>query len=127
MFSNYEQIEYDGIARYNGESWCVYMTQSRACNGHSWKRALEAHLHQWREVVEPCKDYREKYCIQMDVTGVSSEKFTYRESGCVENNSKAALWTAICNRCNRQAEIKAKTRRSKCCESIAKENCVAVA
>ena len=60
----------------------------------------------------------------MDVTGVSSEDFTYRESGCVENNAKSC--TLDCNNAidaTGEAEIKAKTREDqKCCESIAR-NC----
>ncbi|MEK6863799.1 MAG: hypothetical protein AABX27_00735, partial [Nanoarchaeota archaeon] len=54
--SNYEQIEYDGIARYNGESWCVYDTKPGPAMDTVGSRHWRHICINGEEIVEPCKD-----------------------------------------------------------------------
>ena len=61
------------------------------------------------EIVEPCKDYREEYCTQMDITGVSSEDLTYREAGCVINTGKSC--STECNTA-KEADTRSRTGSS---------------
>lgn len=117
--SNYEQIGYDGAGRYNGESWCVYNSKPGpgldTVGSRHWRHICV----NGEEIVEPCKDYREEYCTQMDVKNVPPESRQYREAGCVPNKAKSC--TTECNTAKEaesDAELRAATRKDKkCCES----------
>ncbi|MDD4878722.1 MAG: hypothetical protein PHO02_06865 [Candidatus Nanoarchaeia archaeon] len=123
--SNYEQIEYDGVSRYNGESWCVYDSKPGPSSDTVGSRHWRHICINGEEVVEPCKDYREEYCTQMDVEGVPPDYVNYRESACVPN--KAESCTLECNTAKEaegDAELRSATRADqKCCEST-KRSCV---
>lgn len=119
----YDNIDYSGVSRMNGESWCVY--DSKVGSG-----ADTVGSRQWRhicingvETVEPCKDFREEYCIQADADNYDGK--VYREAKCNLNRADDCV-----NKCNTANEIeedsmekRAATRADrKCCSDPAK-NC----
>ncbi|MDI6737366.1 MAG: hypothetical protein QME12_02505 [Nanoarchaeota archaeon] len=122
--SNYEQINYDdGVNRYNGESWCIYDSKPGPALDTVGSRHWRHICINGEEIVEPCKDFREEYCMQMDVKGVDPYDYSYRESGCIKND--AITCTMDCNTAKeaaREYEIIAKTRSDKsCCESSSRD------
>lgn len=120
--SNYPQIDYDGVNRYNGESWCVYDSKPGPASDTVGSRHWRHICINGEEVVEPCKDYREEMCAQMDITGVPPDYVTYREAGCIANNAKTC--SLDCNtlkEADTDAEKEAALRNDKkCCESISR-------
>jgi len=113
-----------GQARKNGESWCVY---DGAVGGGADLVGSRHYRHiciDGIELSEPCRDYREEYCIQMDVEG--TDRGTFREATC-----KANRWEDCATLCN---TAKDETKASKifeameedkaCCEDSEKRDCM---
>ncbi|MFH1064961.1 MAG: hypothetical protein V1734_00450 [Nanoarchaeota archaeon] len=120
--SDYPQINYDGVARYNGESWCVYDSKPGPASDTVGSRHWRHICINGEEIVEPCKDYREEMCAQMDVKNIPPEGSQYREAGCIANKAKTC--SLDCNtlkEAESDAEKEAAYRADKkCCQSISR-------
>ena len=102
-----------------GESWCLYDARVGFGQDVVGSRHYRALCLNGEEVIEPCKDYREEFCVQ----GVSGaipnfnlgQLFNvgkgYLESACRENRYQE------CNSCNSAGDVQA------CCNDIENKDC----
>ena len=114
-----ESVDYDGVSRKNGESWCMY----EGATGLGFDLVGSRHYRNicinGKELIEPCKDYREEYCFQMDMqTGE-----TYREAQCKPNHYADCI--TKCNTASSKtsdsALKKAMKNDKECCEKLGRD------
>lgn len=85
-------VGYDGVPRRNGESWCEYdgavgFGQDLVGSRHYRHLCISG-----EEFIEPCKDFREEFCLQ--ATG-KLQTFNILEAACISNRWKDCATT--CN------------------------------
>ncbi len=83
----------DGVARKNGESWCEYdgaVGLGRDLVGSRHYRHLCVN---GKEIIEPCRDYREEYCIEGQIAFPDGTE--YNQARCAQNN-----WEDCTTTCN---------------------------
>ncbi len=88
---NYENDDFSGPAKMNGESWCVY----ESITGRGWDYVGTRHYAHscinGKEVVESCRDFREEICVEDASGGKTKAKCrTNRWYDCAEQNSQAS-------------------------------------
>jgi len=123
-YTTYPELGANDRARYNGESWCVYDSKPGPGMDTVGSRHWRHICVNGEEVVEPCRDFREEICTQLDIENIPPDASLYRESGCVPNTGKSC--STECNTAKEsetEAEKTAATRADKkCCESPSR-NC----
>ncbi len=72
-----------GGTRKHGESWCVY--EGPTGNFRDWPgtRHYAHSCFQGKELVEPCRDYREEICVQSEIAYQDS---SYAQARCIYND-----------------------------------------
>ncbi|MEK6940665.1 MAG: hypothetical protein AABW49_02085 [Nanoarchaeota archaeon] len=83
----------DGGPRKNGESWCQYDGAVGVGNDLVGSRHYRHMCVNGKELVEPCKDYREEYCIEGEVEFDGGE--VYNQARCITNS-----WEDCTTECN---------------------------
>ncbi len=108
-------VSYDGVSRKNGESWCEY----EGAVGFGLDLVGSRHYRDLciagEEFVEPCKDYREEFCLQANVKTPVGNML---ESACKPNK-----WEDCTVKCNTAKDKKSKgqiklamEKDRECCE-----------
>ena len=101
-----------GGLRINGESWCVYDGRVGPGMDLVGSRHYLAKCVNGKEVIEPCKDYREEICIWGKTTISGTER---TEAQCVTNDYAGC--TTECNTAKGENKKSAYKRDKECCLS----------
>ncbi len=104
-----------GGLRKNGESWCVYDGRVGPGMDLVGSRHYLAKCINGKEVIEPCKDYREEICIWGKTTISGTER---SEAQCVTNDYAGC--TTECNSAKGENKKSAYKRDKECCLSKSK-------
>lgn len=82
---------FDGVSYENGESWCVYDGAigegDDVVGSRHWKYVCS----QGTVTVEPCADYRNQICIQINTFDVGGEEVQFRNAACIANNWRECI------------------------------------
>jgi hypothetical protein len=88
---NYENDDFSGFTKSNGESWCVY--ESITGRGRDFV-GTQHYLHSCingKEYTEPCRDFREEICVEDVLSGKTKAKCrTNRWYDCANQNDQAS-------------------------------------
>ena len=118
----------------NGESWCQYDTtdqdvndlnkHSRSPAGSRYYRSLCIN---GKELVEPCKDYRQEFCVSGKINAqVEGQDVPYTEARCIKNEWQSCIDS--CNtadpfKMNEQEYKEALEKDRQCCLQTDKRDC----
>ncbi len=117
-------LEATGGPKKHGESWCLYEFAPAFGMDVVGSRHLRASCINGEEIIEPCKDYREEFCIQTVAEGkpVNPELGSlfklgegFSEAMCIENRYED------CDSCNKLNDIK---ERQECCLDTKTKDCL---
>ncbi len=118
-----DNVPYDGVARKNGESWCQYDGKVGGGADLVGSRHYRHICINGEEMVEPCRDFREEYCLYSLMENLTKGDYYYGE--CVNND-----WEDCATICNSAADATTKetmeeamVEDKQCCES-SERDCV---
>lgn len=95
-----------GGFRKNGESWCVYESPIGTSLDFVGSRHYKHLCVNGEELIEPCRDFREQYCIQGNI---QFNEGTYIQASCLDNKYKECV-----DECRNKGN---KEKNKQCCES----------
>ena len=103
----------------HGESWCLYDSQVGFGKDLVGSRHVRASCIAGEEIIEPCRDFREEFCVQAVSGGQATTDLGslfkvgqgYSEASCKENRF------ASCSECNKVKDGQG------CCEDVTVRDC----
>ncbi len=98
-----------GGFRHNGESWCVYEGRVGPAMDLVGSRHYRVMCVDGEELIEPCRDFREEYCVQF-----SENESEFNFAKCIESDGFECV-----SECNQKPFDSNKQKNKQCCDEYA--------